>query len=185
MDARTPVTHENSDHVPGPFLHGTKAELRPGDELRAGHSSNFQTGRVSNHIYFTTLESTAAWGAQLATALAGLDGRGHIYAVEPMGPFEDDPKRLRLARPGASSDSHQNCVQNPRIDDLSRAVRGASARPEFTTGRRRSDALIAADPGVCDGANGCPSAATAKSSSAAPTHVDSGARPSTSRRFAR
>ncbi len=39
----------------------------------------------------TALVETAAWGAELATAPAGIGERGHIYVVEPMGPFEDDP----------------------------------------------------------------------------------------------
>ena len=43
-----------------------------GDELVPGYGSNFQEGRVSNHIYFTALVDTAAWGAELATALAGI-----------------------------------------------------------------------------------------------------------------
>ena len=91
MADREPVTYEHHDHVSGPFLHGTKARLQPGDELVPGRSSNFQEGRTMNHVYFTTLESTAAWGAQLAAALAGLDSCGHVYAVEPLAPFEDDP----------------------------------------------------------------------------------------------
>lgn len=86
-----PVTFDHYDHVTGPFYHGTKSVLKPGDELTPGFGSNFQDGRVSNNIYFTTLVSTAAWGAQLAAALAGESGRGHIYTVEPLGPFEDDP----------------------------------------------------------------------------------------------
>lgn len=87
----TPVTFEHCDHVGGPFYHGTKSELKPGDELVPGFGSNFQADRVSNNIYFTALVDTAAWGAELATALAGSEGRGHIYIVEPLGPFEDDP----------------------------------------------------------------------------------------------
>jgi rifampin ADP-ribosyltransferase len=50
---------------------------------------------VSNNIYFTALVDTAAWGAELATALAGSGERGHIYVVEPLGPFEDDPDVLK------------------------------------------------------------------------------------------
>jgi len=46
---------------------------------------------VSNNIYFTALVETAAWGAELATELAGNGERGHIYVVDPSGPFEDDP----------------------------------------------------------------------------------------------
>jgi rifampin ADP-ribosylating transferase len=85
------VTFENCDHVDGPFFHGTKEAFEVGDLVVAGHPSNFQDGRVSNHVYLTALLEPAIWGAELATALAGGDGRGHIYVVEPTGPFEDDP----------------------------------------------------------------------------------------------
>lgn len=86
-----PVTYGRCNHISGPFFHGTKAVLKIGDELVPGFNSNFQSGRVSNNIYFTSIEGTAAWGAELATALAGLNERGRIYVVEPLGPFEDDP----------------------------------------------------------------------------------------------
>lgn len=95
-----PVTFDNCHEVAGPFLHGTKATLAVGETLVAGHRSNFEEGRVMNHVYFTTLESTAAWGAELATALAGLTGRGHVYVVEPQGPFEDDPNVTDTKLPG-------------------------------------------------------------------------------------
>ena len=70
-EQRRPVTLEDHDHVTGPFLHGTRAVLAPGEELRTGFASHFQAGRVLQHVYFTTLEPTAAWGAQLACALSG------------------------------------------------------------------------------------------------------------------
>lgn len=90
-DAHVPVTYDNCWQIPGPFYHGTKAAVVVGDELVAGYGSNFHDGRVMNNIYFTALVDTAAWGAELSTALAGIDDRGHIYVVEPLGPFEDDP----------------------------------------------------------------------------------------------
>lgn len=86
-----PVTFERCDHVEGPFFHGTKEAFEAGDQLVAGHPSNFEDGRVSNHVYFTALLEPAVWGAELATALTGSDGPGHVYVVEPTGPFEDDP----------------------------------------------------------------------------------------------
>lgn len=92
---------------PGPFLHGTKASLEVGDELVPGYGSNFQEGRVSNNIYFTSLISTAAWGAQLATALAGIPERGHVYVVEPLGPFEDDPNVTDKKFPGNPTKSYR------------------------------------------------------------------------------
>ena len=103
----TPVTFENCGRVRGPFYHGTKSELKLGDELVPGFDSNFQAGRVSNNIYFTALVDTAAWGAELATALAGSEGRGHIYIVEPMGPFEDDPNVTNKRFPGNRTESYR------------------------------------------------------------------------------
>lgn len=92
----------------GPFFHGTKGEFRPGDELVPGHGSNFQAGRISNNVYFTSLVSTAAWGAQLATALAGEAGPGRIYVVEPLGPFEDDPNVTDKKFPGNPTRSYRS-----------------------------------------------------------------------------
>jgi rifampin ADP-ribosylating transferase len=86
-----PVTLDRCQHIQGPFFHGTKVALEVGDELVPGQGSNFQHGRVSNNIYFAAVMETAVWGAELATALTGGGERGHIYVVEPLGPFEDDP----------------------------------------------------------------------------------------------
>ena len=48
---------------PGIYLHGTKAVLVPGEVLEPWRASNFEDGRISNHIYI----------------------------VEPIGEIEDDP----------------------------------------------------------------------------------------------
>ena len=103
-----PVTHESCEHVQGPFYHGTKAVLEVGDELVPGHGSNYQEGRVSNNVYFTSLVDTAAWGAELATALAGNGERGRIYVVEPLGPFEDDPNVTDKRFPGNPTQSYRS-----------------------------------------------------------------------------
>ena len=103
----TPVTHDNCSRVDGPFYHGTKYSLAVGAELVPGHGSNFHDGRVSNNIYFTALVDTAAWGAELATALAESGERGHIYVVEPMGPFEDDPNVTNKRFPGNPTQSYR------------------------------------------------------------------------------
>lgn len=102
-----PVTFEHHAHVSGPFYHGTKSVLRPGEELVPGFGSNFQDGRVSNNIYFSALVDTAAWGAELASALAGTGERGHIYVVEPLGPFEDDPNVTNKRFPGNVTQSYR------------------------------------------------------------------------------
>lgn len=92
-----PTTFENCRSVVGPFYHGTAVELRVGDLLVPGYASNYQSGRISNHVYFST--TVASLAAQMAVALTGGAGRGHVYIVEPTGPFEDDPnvtnKRFR------------------------------------------------------------------------------------------
>ena len=105
--SHVPVTYERCAHVEGPFYHGTKAALEVGDELVPGRGSNFQQGRVSNHVYFTALVDTAAWGAELATALAESGERGHIYVVEPLGPFEDDPNVTDKRFPGNPTRSYR------------------------------------------------------------------------------
>ena len=104
---RRAVTFDDCAHVEGPFYHGTKAVLEVGTELVPGYASNFQAGRISNNIYFTALVETAAWGAQLASALAGSPDRGRIYVVEPQGPFEDDPNVTDKRFPGNPTQSYR------------------------------------------------------------------------------
>lgn len=101
------VTYDRCAHVTGPFFHGTKSALAIGDELVAGYQSNFHEGRISNNIYFSALVDTAAWGAELATALAGSGERGRIYVVEPLGPFEDDPNVTNKRFPGNPTQSYR------------------------------------------------------------------------------
>ena len=103
----TPVTHERCANVEGPFYHGTRIRLRPGDLLTAGRASNFEEGRVSNNVYFSASLEAAAWGAELAMALAGEAGRGHIYVVEPTGTFEDDPNLTNKRFPGNPTRSYR------------------------------------------------------------------------------
>jgi hypothetical protein len=105
--SHVPVTYESCAHVRGPFFHGTKSALEVGDQLMPGYGSNFQAGRVSNNIYFTALVETAVWGAELATALAGDGERGHVYVVEPLGPFEDDPNVTNKRFPGNVTQSYR------------------------------------------------------------------------------
>jgi len=102
-----PVTHESCDHVEGPFYHGTKAHLEAGELLVPGRASNFEEGRISNNIYFTAVLDSAIWGAELATTLAGLEGPGRIYIVEPVGTFEDDPNLTNKRFPGNPTKSYR------------------------------------------------------------------------------
>jgi rifampin ADP-ribosylating transferase len=85
----------------GVYLHGTKAVLALGDLLVPGRESNFEAGRVMNYVYFTATLDAAVWGAELA----GGDGRGRIYIVEPTGEFEDDPNVTDKKFPGNPTQS--------------------------------------------------------------------------------
>lgn len=113
-----PVTHDSCDDVEGPFYHGTKSLLEVGDLLVPGRPSNFEEGRLSNNIYFTAVLDTAVWGAELAMALAGLEGQGHIYIVEPLGTFEDDPNVTNKRFPGNPTKSYRTREPMRVIDEL-------------------------------------------------------------------
>ena len=93
-ETREPVPFEV--YEPGVYLHGTKADLAVGEFLVPGRGSNFEDGRVMNHVYFTATLDAATWGAELAAG----EGRGRIYLVEPTGAFEDDPNVTDKRFPG-------------------------------------------------------------------------------------
>jgi len=90
-------------HDPGPFFHGTKAELKPGDLLVAGRSSNFGTGQQASFVYLTATMDAATWGAELAKG----GGLGRIYEVEPTGAYEDDPNLTDKRFPGNPTRSYR------------------------------------------------------------------------------
>jgi rifampin ADP-ribosylating transferase len=91
-------------HESGAYLHGTKAVLSVGDLLVPGRESNYEPGRIMNHIYLTQTLDAAVWGAELAPG----DGRGHIYIVEPLGPIEDDPNVTDKKLPGNPTRSYRS-----------------------------------------------------------------------------
>jgi rifampin ADP-ribosylating transferase len=91
-------------HPDGVFLHGTKADLAVGELLVPGRESNFEAGRVMNHVYFTATLDAAAWGAEFAAG----EGRGRIYVVEPTGEFEDDPNVTDKKLPGNPTQSFRS-----------------------------------------------------------------------------
>jgi len=88
----------------GPFFHGTKADLRVGDLLSAGFTSNYKDGLVMNHIYFTALSK----GAGLAAEIARGSGRPRVYMVEPTGEFENDPNVTDKKFPGNPTRSYRS-----------------------------------------------------------------------------
>ena len=91
-------------HESGALLHGTKADLAVGDRLVPGRRSNFEKGRISNHVYVTRTLDAAAWGAEMAVG----EGRGRIYVVEPEGALEDDPNVTDKKLPGNPTLSYRS-----------------------------------------------------------------------------
>jgi rifampin ADP-ribosylating transferase len=97
----TPIPFEV--HESGALLHGTRADLAVGDYLVPGRLSNFEAGRIMNHVYMTHTLDAAAWGAELAAG----DGRCRIYFVEPQGNVEDDPNVTNKKLPGNPTRSYR------------------------------------------------------------------------------
>lgn len=89
---------------PGPFFHGTKADLRVGDVLEPGRTSNYGGRRTAHFVYLTATLDAATWGAELAVG----EGRGRIYRVEPTGPIENDPNLTDQRFPGNPTRSYRS-----------------------------------------------------------------------------
>ena len=86
----------------GPFYHGTKASLSPGDLLEPGFRSNYSE-KSANFVYLTATLDAAIWGAELAAG----DARGRVYLVEPTGDFENDPNLTDQKFPGNPTRSYR------------------------------------------------------------------------------
>jgi hypothetical protein len=78
------------------FFHGTKADLKTGDTIGPGFSSNFGRRHKAAFVYVTATFDAAIWGAELAIGHAPC----RIYVVEPTGPLEDDPNLTDQKFPG-------------------------------------------------------------------------------------
>ncbi len=86
------------------LYHGTKADLRPGDLIEPGYTSNYGGRKRANHVYLTGTLDAAIWGAELALG----DGPGRIYTVEPTGPIADDPNLTDKKYPGNPTKSYRS-----------------------------------------------------------------------------
>ncbi|HEX9226924.1 MAG TPA: NAD(+)--rifampin ADP-ribosyltransferase [Arthrobacter sp.] len=99
---------------PGPFFHGTKADLKTGDLLEPGYSSNFGERKTANYVYLTATLDAATWGAELGVG----EGPGRIYRVEPTGPFEDDPNLTDKKFPGNPTRSYRTREPLRVVDEV-------------------------------------------------------------------
>jgi hypothetical protein len=86
------------------FYHGTRADLKPGDLIKPGHTSNFGKRNKTVYVYLTGTLDAAAWGAELALG----EGPGRIYMVEPTGPIMDDPNLTNTRYPGNPTKSYRS-----------------------------------------------------------------------------
>ena len=86
------------------FFHGTKADLRIGDLIEIGITSNYGQNKKAKYIYLTATLDAAIWGAELA---AGVEPE-RIYLVEPTGPIEDDPNLTDKKFPGNPTMSYRS-----------------------------------------------------------------------------
>lgn len=104
----------------GPFFHGTRAALTAGDLLTAGFASNYRPEVTMNHIYFTSLVD----GAGLAAEVAALEtGQPHVYVVEPLGEFVDDPNVTDKKFPGNPTRSYRSRQPLRIIDEITEWTR--------------------------------------------------------------
>lgn len=130
-------------HHSGAFLHGTKADLAVGELLVPGRESNFEAGRIMNHVYVTQTLDAAAWGAEMASG----DGPGRIYLVEPQGRVEDDPNVTDKKLPGNPTRSYRTREPVRIVNELTDWV-GHSAeqlqamRDTLADLQRRGEAVI-------------------------------------------
>jgi len=87
----------------GPLYNGTKANLKVGDVIEAGFSSNYGEGKKANFVYLTAFLD----GAVLAAELAAGEGRGRVYIVGPTGSIDDDPNVTDQKFPGNPTRSYR------------------------------------------------------------------------------
>jgi DNA/RNA tunnel of bacterial DNA dependent RNA polymerase. len=113
------ISYKNNPSDKGPFYHGTKADLKPGDLLSAGGNSNYKSELKMNHIYFTALIN----GAGLAAALAKGDGSERVYIVVPTGSFENDPNVTDKKFPGNPTRSYRSAAPLKIVVEITDWVR--------------------------------------------------------------
>ncbi len=86
------------------LYHGTRADLKIGDLIAPGYSSNYGKGKKATYVYLSAALDAATWGAELAAG----DGPGRIYIVEPVGEIFDDPNLTDKKFPGNPTKSYRS-----------------------------------------------------------------------------
>lgn len=125
---------------PGPFFHGTRADLRPGDLLTPGWRSNYGSRRPAKHLYVTALRE----GAPLAAELAQGEGSPRVYRVEPLGTIEDDPNVTDKRFPGNPTRSYRTTEPLRVVEEIT----GWPPPPSELVQRLRQGAAELAELGI-------------------------------------
>ena len=86
------------------YFHGTKADLKIGDMVEAGYTSNYGQRKKTKFVFLSATLDAAIWGAELAAG----EGRERIYLVEPTGEIEDDPDLTDKKFPGNPTKSYRS-----------------------------------------------------------------------------
>ena len=86
------------------YFHGTKADLKIGELVEPGFTSNYGQRKKTKFIFLTATLDAAIWGAELAVG----EGRERIYLVEPTGEIEDDPDLTDKKFPGNPTKSYRS-----------------------------------------------------------------------------
>lgn len=89
------------------YYHGTKADLKVGELIQPGYTSNYGKRKLATFVYLSATLDAATWGAELAKG----SGLGRIYIVEPTGSIEDDPNLTNKRFPGNPTKSYRS--RNP------------------------------------------------------------------------
>jgi hypothetical protein len=92
----------SDNNTPRQFYHGTRADLKAGDLISAGYSSNYGARKQASWIYLIGTLDAAIWG----TELAGGDER------------ELDPIRRSPSRPAASATVANEASQKTALDPM-------------------------------------------------------------------
>lgn len=92
------------DTGPSRLYHGTRADLKTGDLIGPGYSSNYGQRKTASWVYLTGTLEAAIWGAELAVG----EGRQRIYIVEPTGEYFDDPNLTDRKFPGNPTRSYRS-----------------------------------------------------------------------------
>lgn len=88
-----------------------------------------------NHVYFTALVDRAGLAAELAADLTFGDATPRVYAVEPTGPYENDPNVTDKKFPGNPTRSYRSSAPLRIIGEVAEWTRLTPGQRQTWRGR--------------------------------------------------